>query len=95
MSNHSLPPGGLTLSVPPALVGAIAAAVADELERRGTTPAASASPYLDVDEAAAYLRCTRQRVYDVVHAGAIEPAPDGRRLLFRREALNAYLDDAR
>jgi len=82
----------VALTVPRELVDAIASAVADELERRGTTSPAPASPYLDVDEAAAYLRCgSKQRVYDLVHGGQLEPARDGRRLLFRRDHLDAYL----
>jgi excisionase family DNA binding protein len=51
----------------------------------------STSPYLGVDEAADYLRCSRQRVYDLVHAGRLVPRRDGRRLLFHRDDLDAYL----
>jgi len=78
------------LDAPPTLIREIAAAVADELERRGgmTVPI---SPYLTVDEAAKYFRCERQRVYDLVHAGDLEPRRDGRRLLFTREQLDSYL----
>jgi excisionase family DNA binding protein len=55
-------------------------------------PAASASPYEDVDGAAAYIRAGgRQRIYDLVYAGALTPVRDGRRLLFRREDLDEYL----
>ena len=80
------------LSFPPELLDAIASAVADELERRGAA-SAPASPWLDVDEAAAYLRCARQRIYDLVSEGRLEPARDGRRLLFARDALDSYLRD--
>lgn len=70
----------------------IAHAVADELEARGAgRPAAVTSPYLDVDEGAEYLRCSRQRIYDLTHAGALDACRDGRRLLFRRETLDGYL----
>lgn len=48
-------------------------------------------PWLDVVEAADYLRCTKQRIYDLVHAGRLVPRRDGRRLLFHREQLDAYL----
>jgi excisionase family DNA binding protein len=92
MSQSSPPPGvALRLDAPPALINAIAAAVADELERRGgsTTPS---SPWLTVDEAAAYLRCAPQRIYDLVSERKIAPARDGRRLLFRREQLDALVD---
>lgn len=50
------------------------------------------SPYLTCAEAAAYLRTTVQGVYSLVKRGKIDPMP-GRagRLLFTREALDAYL----
>lgn len=53
-----------------------------------------ATPWLSVPEAAAYLRASKQRVYDLIHAGALEPARDGRRVLLRREQLDAYLEGA-
>jgi excisionase family DNA binding protein len=81
------------LSLPPELVGAIATAVADQLEARGLVAAPPASPWLDVDEAAEYFRRDRQRVYDLVHQGRLKCARDGRRLLFHRERhLDAYLN---
>ncbi len=83
----------LSLTFPAALVEAIAAAVADELEARGhTTGGQTATPWLDVHEAAAYLRCKPQRVYDLVAAGDLTPAKDGRRSLFRCSQLDAYLE---
>ena len=50
------------------------------------------SPYLTVEEAAAYLRTTRHGIYGLVKRGRIKPMP-GRpgRLLFTREALDRYL----
>lgn len=50
------------------------------------------SPWLDVADAAEYLRCSKQRVYDLVHADRLEPRRDGRRLLFHRDHLDAYLE---
>jgi excisionase family DNA binding protein len=68
----------------------LAELLAPRLARRiAPTPA---TPWLDVDEAAAYLRCSRQRVYDLRHAGVLKPHRDGRRLLFRRDDLDAYLE---
>ena len=82
----------LSLAFPPALVEAIARAVADEIERRGTTAnGATSSPWLTLTEAADYLRCERQRLYDLAANGALVPYKDGRRSLYRREALDAYL----
>lgn len=51
------------------------------------------SPYLDTDEAAAYLRSSKQRIYDLTSAGRLEPCRDGSRLLFHRAHLDAYLEE--
>jgi excisionase family DNA binding protein len=48
--------------------------------------------WLDVDQAAGYMACSKQRVYNLVHEGRLTPGRDGRRLLFRRSALDAYLE---
>jgi excisionase family DNA binding protein len=52
----------------------------------------TASPYLTAAEAASYLRTTVQGVYSLVKRRKLRPMP-GRpgRLLFTREALDAYL----
>lgn len=83
-------PGALALGFPPALIDAIADAVASRLA--GQAPSGP-SPYLTVEEAADYLRGGRQRIYDLTHAGRLEPRRDGRRLLFHRDDLDAYLRD--
>jgi excisionase family DNA binding protein len=51
-----------------------------------------ASPYLTAAEAAAYIRSTVQGIYSLVKRGKLKSMP-GRpgRLLFTREALDAYL----
>jgi excisionase family DNA binding protein len=76
------------LSLPPEWVEAVATRVAELLADRID---AASRPYLDVDEAAAYLRTSRQRIYDLIAAGRLQPHRDGRRVLFRREALDAAL----
>jgi len=63
--------------------------VADLLAER--LPAQGPAPWLDVDEAAAYLACKPHRVYDLVAEGRVRCAKDGRRSLFRREWLDVYL----
>ena len=80
---------GLVLQVPPELLDAIADRV---VERLGIRTAQEPSPYLTVDEAAEYLRCSAQSLYDRVHQSAITPRRDGRRLLFARADLDAYLE---
>ena len=81
----------LALPVPPELVDAIAERAAELLEERVSTIWDTASPWLYVDEAADYLRCSRQRVYDLKSSGRIVSAQDGKRSLFHRDVLDAYL----
>lgn len=46
---------------------------------------------LTTAEAAAYLRASEQRIYDLVTQRRLRPEKDGRRNLFRRADLDAYL----
>jgi excisionase family DNA binding protein len=80
----------LALSIPFELVDSLARRVVELLTESGTFGAAP-PPWLDVDQAAAYLACSRQRIYDLVSAGTLRPARDGRRVLFRREWLDEYV----
>lgn len=85
----------LALTVPPELVEAIAMRVADELDRRGRLAGTiTATPWLTIDEAADYLRCAKQRLYDLASSGELTPHKDGRRSLYRREQLDAHLEAA-
>lgn len=54
----------------------------------------TASPWLNAEEAAQYLSCPRSRIHDLVQLRKLQPRRDGRRLLFRRSDLDAYLDAA-
>jgi excisionase family DNA binding protein len=49
------------------------------------------SPYLTVAEAAAYLRASRQRVYDLLSSRRVPRHRDGARVLISRAELDAYL----
>ena len=49
------------------------------------------SPYMSIVEAANYLRCSRQRVDDLLSARRLERVKDGARVLIRRHDLEAYL----
>lgn len=92
-NGHSTGGDALALLVPPAVIEAIALAVVELLEKQGAaTPAKSESPFLDVGEAAAYIRASRQRIYDLIHAGVLKPVRDGRRVLLTRDALDAMLE---
>jgi excisionase family DNA binding protein len=79
----------LAFPIPPELVEAIAERAAAMLEERA--PADQASPWLTVAETAKYLRCDRQRVYNLKSADRIPSAQDGTRPLFHRAVLDAYL----
>jgi excisionase family DNA binding protein len=78
----------LGLSVPPEVVQTIADKVAECLAEQ----LQPGDPWLDVDEAAEYLRCKPQRIYDLVSLGELRPAKDGRRSLFKRAWLDEVLD---
>jgi excisionase family DNA binding protein len=54
----------------------------------------TASEWMNVAEAAAYMRCTKQRIYDLISADRLRPGRDGARVLFRREWLDEYLAGA-
>lgn len=72
-----------------ALADKLAPLLADRLSQ---DPAAS--PWLNAEEAAHYLACSRDRLYDLVQIRKLQPRRDGRRLLFRRSDLDAYLEDS-
>jgi excisionase family DNA binding protein len=49
------------------------------------------SPYLTVVEAAGYLRCSRQRIDDLLSQGRLTRRKDGARTLVERAELDTYL----
>jgi excisionase family DNA binding protein len=77
------------LPVPDALLDALAERVADRLAQR---IAPAPEPYLTVEEAAAYLRRPKSRIYELVAARRLRHCRDGRTLLFRHADLDACLD---
>jgi hypothetical protein len=79
----------LTFGVPDELVDAIARRV---VELMPAAPQQTDDPWLDVEAAAAYIAAKPGRIYELKAAGRIRPAYDGKRLLFRRSWLDAYLE---
>lgn len=77
----------LALTIPDELVDLIADRV---VERLGAPP----EPWLDVDAAAIHLACPKSRIYDLVAQERVECRRDGRRVLFRREWLDAAIGGA-
>ena len=49
------------------------------------------SPYLTVPEAAEYLRCGRQRIYNLISERRLARIKEGGRVLIAREELEAHL----
>ena len=71
------------MDIPTELVDAIAERVAAKLA------APASEPWLDVAGAAEYLACPTSRIYDLVAKKQLEVRRDGRRVLTRREWLDA------
>jgi excisionase family DNA binding protein len=80
----------VNLHVPDELLDDLAARVAAKLTEQN--PARAQDGYLSVDEAARYLACPASRIYELKAAGKLAHYKDGRRLLFRREDLDAALE---
>lgn len=57
-------------------------------ERPGSS---SGSPWLTAGEAAAYLACPESRIRKLTMTGELPCHRDGRRVLYRREELDAYV----
>ena len=81
---------GLTLSLEPETLETLVERVAELLLER-TDGQRQTSPYWTVNEAADYLRCSRQRIYDLLSSGRLRRYKDGSRVLIRREELDAYV----
>jgi excisionase family DNA binding protein len=77
----------LAIPLPQQLVDEIARKVADLISDQH----APAPDYLTPAEAADYLRCKPQRIYDLTSQGRLRARKDGSRSLFKRSDLDAYL----
>jgi hypothetical protein len=66
----------------------------EEIARRAALLVAvpEASSWLDTRGAADHIAATPARVHDLVALGKLTPRRDGRRLLFRREDLDVYVE---
>jgi excisionase family DNA binding protein len=75
------------------IADAVAARVAAILAERTTAAANTATPWLNVEEAAARIKAPVSRIYDLVarEHGGLEPTRDGRRLLFHTDDVDAYM----
>ncbi len=66
--------------------------LADRLAARLPAVRQKEGGWLSSELAAEYLACSRSRIHDLVQIGKLSPRRDGRRLLFRRSDLDAYLE---
>jgi len=80
----------LGIRLPDELIESIAARAA-ELMAEKLPKAEPPSPYFTVQEASEYLRCSRQRIYDLLSAGRLTRRKDGARVLLSRAELEGYL----
>jgi excisionase family DNA binding protein len=74
-----------------ALVDSIKAELREELLDELRAELDAESPYVSIPEAAELLRCKRQRIDDLLSAGALPRVHEGRRVLIPREAINRHL----
>jgi hypothetical protein len=83
--------GSLSIRVEltPDQLDAIAELVAARIAPRSSVDAPT---WLDTRGAAEYIAGSTGRVHDLVQLGKLVPRRDGRRLLFRRVDLDAYLE---
>jgi len=87
-------PSELTLTVPDELLDMLARRIAQLVSDR--EPQASASPWLDVEAALAYLPFSRDQLYKLTAARAIpcRKKRGGQGLLFHRDELDRWLEAA-
>jgi excisionase family DNA binding protein len=84
----------LTLAVPEQLLQILGERIADLLLERGGEHAGTASPWLDVNAATAYLGFSRDKLYKLTAAHAIpfRKKRGGQGLLFHRDELDRWLE---
>jgi len=81
----------IRLALPLDSLELLAQRVADILEGRQNR-AESVRRWLTVDQAADYLGCKRQRIYDLRSSGRLSRCGDGRRGLIDRHELDALIE---
>jgi excisionase family DNA binding protein len=68
------------------------AEIAERAAALVSTGAPVVAPWLNVAEAAERLRCSKDRIYDLIPLGRLHPRRDGRRVLLHRDDLDAYIE---
>jgi excisionase family DNA binding protein len=85
-------PSAAALTVTLSLTDAQLDMLADLVAERMRPPTLDGSPWLDTKGAANYIAAKPGRIHDLVALGKLTPRRDGRRLLFARADLDAYLE---
>jgi excisionase family DNA binding protein len=85
------PSAPLTLTIPAPLLEQIAARAAQLVLAQLQPDLPLESPYLTVPEAAAYARCKRQRIDDLLSSHRLTRYKEGRRTLVLKAELEARL----
>jgi excisionase family DNA binding protein len=81
------------ISIPPASLELIAQRVAELLHERDRDER-PVSPYMSIEEAAQFLRCSRKRIYDLRTSGRLRRMNEGARaLVLRAEVERLVLDE--
>jgi excisionase family DNA binding protein len=81
----------IALEISDETIAAIAERVAQILTPERAPVAPAVSPYMTIPEAAEYLRCSRQRVDDLLSARRLTRVKEGRRTLVSRAEIEAHL----
>ena len=84
---HGAAPLTVALTLSADQFAELAEAVAARLQ-----PVEHSTPWLSTEQAAAYLAAKPAWIHDLVQLGKLTPRRDGRRLLFARADLDAYLE---
>lgn len=79
----------IRLDLPDAVIEAIAQRAAAILAAQAPTASA---PWLSTQQAADYIAAKPARIHDLTALGKLTPRRDGRRLVFKRSDLDAYLE---
>jgi len=79
------------ITLPPETIDALAERVARLVLASIGTAGDRGHQYMTVAEAADYLRCSRQRIYDLRSSGRLSRIADGSRALISRAELDEYL----
>ncbi len=80
----------LAIGIPPQVIELLAQRAAEIVQER--QPPEAAPEWLNTRDAAKHLACPPGRIHDLVQLGKLAPRRDGRRLVFRRQELDAYLE---